>query len=215
MPDDTADGRSMLLAWLDGGPPPERSVLRAAVKESLSALARAAPGRSVEVRVPPFAAVQCIAGLQHGRGTFYFAAGEKYEGDWRDGKPNGRGVKTYADGRRYDGEWKDNTKHGRGRLTWADGASYDGDWVSDSYHGHGVLRSAEATYEGAFRAHKFHGQGTKTFADGRKLQGDWKNGEPNFHESARQMPPGLSPEAMDMMEQMRTNEKARVARGDL
>ena len=69
MPDDTADGRSMLLAWLDGGPPPERSVLRAAVKESLSALARAAPGRSVEVRVPPFAAVQCIAGLQHGRGT--------------------------------------------------------------------------------------------------------------------------------------------------
>ena len=154
-------------------------------------------------------------GLQHGRGTFHFAAGEKYEGDWRNGKPNGRGVKTYADGRRYDGEWKDNAKHGRGRLTWADGASYEGDWVSDAYHGHGVLQSAEATYEGAFRAHQFHGQGTKTFADGRKLQGDWKNGEPNFHESARQMPPGLSPEAMDMMEQMRANEEARLARDDL
>lgn len=68
--DDTAAEQAVLLAWLDGGgPPPERSVLRAAVKETLASLARAAPGRSVEVRVPPFGAVQCIAGLQHGRGT--------------------------------------------------------------------------------------------------------------------------------------------------
>ena len=43
--------------------------MRAAVKESLAALAAAAPGRSVEVRVPPFGAVQCISGLRHGRGT--------------------------------------------------------------------------------------------------------------------------------------------------
>ena len=58
-----------VLAWLDGGPEPGRSVVRAAVKESLAALAAAAPGRSVEVRVPPFGAVQCISGLRHGRGT--------------------------------------------------------------------------------------------------------------------------------------------------
>ena len=58
-----------VLAWLDGGPAPERAVLKAAVKESLAALAAAAPGRSVEVRVPPFGAVQCVPGLRHGRGT--------------------------------------------------------------------------------------------------------------------------------------------------
>ncbi|MDN5750107.1 MAG: sterol carrier family protein [Pseudonocardia sp.] len=63
------DERTALVAWLDGGEAPERSVLRAAVKESLAALVRSAPGRSVEVRIPPFGAVQCIAGLQHGRGT--------------------------------------------------------------------------------------------------------------------------------------------------
>lgn len=67
--DHTPAEHAILLAWLDGGLPPERSVLRAAVKESLASLVRAAPGRSVEVRVPPFGAVQCIAGLQHGRGT--------------------------------------------------------------------------------------------------------------------------------------------------
>ena len=58
-----------LLDWLDGGPAPDRSVLRAAVKESLAALVALAPGHSVEVRVPPFAAVQCMSGPRHTRGT--------------------------------------------------------------------------------------------------------------------------------------------------
>ncbi|HLU58483.1 MAG TPA: sterol carrier family protein [Pseudonocardia sp.] len=58
-----------VLDWLDGGPTPERPVLRAAVKASLAAVAAAAPGHSVEVRVPPFGAVQCVSGPRHGRGT--------------------------------------------------------------------------------------------------------------------------------------------------
>lgn len=59
----------MIGDWLGGGPPPDRSVLRAAVKESLAALVAAAPGHSVEVRIPPFGAVQCIDGPRHTRGT--------------------------------------------------------------------------------------------------------------------------------------------------
>jgi hypothetical protein len=39
------------------------------VRYSLEELATVAPGRSVEVRVPPFGAVQCIAGTTHTRGT--------------------------------------------------------------------------------------------------------------------------------------------------
>jgi hypothetical protein len=58
-----------VLEWLDGGPAPERPVLRAAVKESLAAIAAAAPGHSVEVRIPPYGAVQCVSGPRHGRGT--------------------------------------------------------------------------------------------------------------------------------------------------
>jgi hypothetical protein len=65
----TADPLAPVLAWLDGGPVPERTILRAAVKESLAALAAAAPGRSVEVRVPPLGAVQCVAGPRHTRGN--------------------------------------------------------------------------------------------------------------------------------------------------
>ncbi len=39
------------------------------VRRTLAHLAQRAPGRSVEVRVPPYAAVQVIAGPTHRRGT--------------------------------------------------------------------------------------------------------------------------------------------------
>ncbi len=44
--------------WLDGGEEPERATIATAVRLSLRTLAQIAPGNSVEVRVPPFAAVQ-------------------------------------------------------------------------------------------------------------------------------------------------------------
>ena len=45
------------------------SALRLLTKHYLAVLADAHPGRSVEVRVPPYAAVQCIGGTRHTRGT--------------------------------------------------------------------------------------------------------------------------------------------------
>jgi Bacterial SCP ortholog len=61
---------SAVLPWLRGeADKPERPVLAAAVKLSLRTLEQLAPGRSVEVRVPPFAAVQCVEGPRHTRGT--------------------------------------------------------------------------------------------------------------------------------------------------
>ncbi len=43
--------------------------IRAAVKHYLAVLAQRHPGKSVEVRVPPYAAAQCIEGARHTRGT--------------------------------------------------------------------------------------------------------------------------------------------------
>jgi hypothetical protein len=43
--------------------------VRLLTKHYLAALEAKAPGRSVEVRVPPYAAVQCIEGVRHTRGT--------------------------------------------------------------------------------------------------------------------------------------------------
>lgn len=48
---------------------PERAVLRRCVRLLARALADLAPGRSVELRVPPHVAVQCVQGPRHTRGT--------------------------------------------------------------------------------------------------------------------------------------------------
>lgn len=70
---DPAELRAAITAispWLSGSAAePARPELAAAVRLSLRTLASDAPGKSVEVRVPPFAAVQCVEGLRHTRGT--------------------------------------------------------------------------------------------------------------------------------------------------
>ena len=60
-----------LEAWLrdDSAPAPDRATVASAVRLTARTLAESAPGGSVEVRVPPFVAVQCVAGPRHSRGT--------------------------------------------------------------------------------------------------------------------------------------------------
>ncbi len=58
-----------VLADYDAGRAPGRDAEKAAVKAALAALVERAPGRSVEVRVPPYAAVQAVEGTNHRRGT--------------------------------------------------------------------------------------------------------------------------------------------------
>ena len=43
--------------------------LKAQVKQILKVVQALAPGRSVELRIPPFAAIQCVGGSTHRRGT--------------------------------------------------------------------------------------------------------------------------------------------------
>jgi hypothetical protein len=59
-----------VAGWLAGeAEQPPRPVLGAAVKTSARWLSQQVPGRSVELRVPPFVAVQCVPGPRHTRGT--------------------------------------------------------------------------------------------------------------------------------------------------
>jgi hypothetical protein len=48
---------------------PDSADLRLLTKHFLAILEERAPGHSVEVRVPPYAAVQVIPGVRHTRGT--------------------------------------------------------------------------------------------------------------------------------------------------
>lgn len=60
---DGAAGGAALGASVD------RSTLALAVRYTLQLLAEQAPGGTVEVRVPPHGAVQCVEGPKHTRGT--------------------------------------------------------------------------------------------------------------------------------------------------
>ncbi|MFI0465550.1 sterol carrier family protein [Saccharopolyspora sp. NPDC003752] len=69
-PGEMRDAVLAVRSWLDGeAAQPARAELAAAVRLSLRTLEQVAPGNSVEVRVPPFAAVQCVTGPRHTRGT--------------------------------------------------------------------------------------------------------------------------------------------------
>jgi len=88
-------------------------------------------------------------------GTYTYANGDKYVGEWKDNKYHGQGTYTYADGRKYVGEWKDNKRHGQGTYTTNDGVKYVGEWKNDLPNGLGV----------------------RTYADGRVEEGIWENGK--------------------------------------
>lgn len=73
-PPEPAATRAAILAvehWLhdESAQEPERAAIGQAVKLTARTLAALAPGASVELRVPPFVAVQCISGPRHTRGT--------------------------------------------------------------------------------------------------------------------------------------------------
>lgn len=67
---ETDAGRAALKAVHDAaGEKPARTDLATAVRYLLQLLDEKAPGNSVEVRVPPFGAVQVVQGPRHTRGT--------------------------------------------------------------------------------------------------------------------------------------------------
>lgn len=82
--------------------------LKLLTKHYLALMEAKAPGKSVEIRVPPFAAIQCIEGVRHTRGTppavietdaatwIALATGEL---DWADAVNSGR---ISASGERTD-----------------------------------------------------------------------------------------------------------------
>ena len=62
---------------------------------------------------------QCISGdCENGQGTYIWTNGDKYVGEWKDGKRNGQGTYTWGsgewEGEKYVGEFKDNKQNGDG-----------------------------------------------------------------------------------------------------
>lgn len=81
----------------------------------------------------------CRSGdCQNGKGTYLFANGDLYTGDFQNGFPNGFGKIAYADGDNYEGEIEKGHLHGKGIMISANGNKVQGYWEKGKY-----IKSAE------------------------------------------------------------------------
>jgi hypothetical protein len=114
-------------------------------------------------------------------GTQTWSNGDKYVGEWRDGKRTGQGTITWGPksewaGEKYVGEWSDNKRTGQGTYTWPNGDKYVGEFRDDKQIGQGTYTFANGDkYVGEYRDNKRTGQGTYTWADGNKHVGEWRD----------------------------------------
>ena len=122
---------------------------------------------------------------KHGQGTYYFANGEKYVGEFKDDKQHGQGTYIFADGEKYVGEFTDSKKNGHGTYTYLNGDRYVGEWEDDQRHGQGIFifglnsDAAGDKYAGEYKNNQYHGQGTYTYANGDQYVGEFKDGMSN------------------------------------
>jgi len=67
-----------------------------------------------------------------------FADGNKYDGEWKEGRKSGLGIFTWANGAKYSGDFKDGKQNGSGAFFWPNGARYEGEWKDNKQNGQGT-----------------------------------------------------------------------------
>ena len=121
-------------------------------------------------------------------GTYTWADGGKYFGEFKDGNFNGQGTGTFASGEKYVGEFKDGRRTGQGTSTWASGHKYVGEFKDGRRTGQGTSTWASGDkYVGGHKNDTRTGQGTYTSANGTKTEGIWNNDE--FQYAQKLSPP--------------------------
>jgi len=66
---------------------------------------------------------------KQGHETYIYPNGDKYVGEWKDGKRHGYGTVTYVDGEKFEGEWKDGIANGQGIYTFTNGEKFEGELI--------------------------------------------------------------------------------------
>ena len=65
----------------------------------------------------------------YGIGTYNWADGRKYEGQWKNANMYGQGTYYWTNGDIYVGEWVDDLMQGYGIFTYSDGTKHDGNFI--------------------------------------------------------------------------------------
>ena len=79
-------------------------------------------------------------GKKHGQGTYTFANGDVYKGQFKDDKKHGQGTEFYESGNKYEGQFKDGLKNGLGTYFYENGDKYEGQFKDDLKNGQGSFK---------------------------------------------------------------------------
>ncbi len=89
---------------------------------------------------------QCVQGnCTNGEGTVIYSSGNKYQGNFKDGKKHGFGRFIWTSGSKYKGNWKMNKRDGYGEEFLSNGTRYKGQFSNDKKHGEGVLYAVDGS----------------------------------------------------------------------
>jgi hypothetical protein len=154
---------------------------------------------------------ETLNGQRHGHGKYFFANGDRDEGNWEHGQLNGqctrvidnctecgeyrnnqrvgRGKIIPPDGRTFEGEWNSFGLHGQGEAHWPGGDWYRGEWVNGEITGQGAMYNPrfKRTDTGEFVNGARVGRGEMKWDDGERYEGTWDdssgtmNGQGVFH----------------------------------
>jgi hypothetical protein len=110
---------------------------------------------------------------------YKYSDGSKFYGKFANGLPaDGRGTMVFSNGDRYDGEYKNGRRNGCGTFTFTSGRQYVGQFHDDQFQGMGIWKLEHGDrYIGQFQDNKCNGQGTYLFADRSIRVGMWQDGE--------------------------------------
>ncbi|XP_008580527.1 PREDICTED: radial spoke head 10 homolog B isoform X2 [Galeopterus variegatus] len=118
-------------------------------------------------------------GLMHGQGTYLWADGLKYEGDFVKNIPMNHGMYTWPDGSTYEGEVVKGMRNGFGVFKCStQPVSYIGDWCQGKRHGKGsIYYNHEGTswYEGDWVHNIKKGWGIRCYKSGNIYEGQWED----------------------------------------
>lgn len=128
---------------------------------------------------PPSRTPGCYHADNHcmdGRGTYVFPNGDRYSGDWRDGKQHGFGLYVIESGDIYEGEWSYGLKQGRGREVYANDSFFEGEFADNSKNGFGTFYyNTGIRYEGGWRNGLRHGAAVLYRSSDAREETEWRD----------------------------------------
>ena len=102
----------------------------------------------------------------------------KYDGDIKDvSTRHGKGTFIWNNGDKYEGQWKDDIMCGYGKYHFGALIVYEGEFDNNEFNGYGTLSMPGRTYIGMFKNNNFEGKGKYLFSDGSYYEGEFKTGE--------------------------------------